>query len=155
MEHEYIDDDDRCRICGESNPAVLVNFHIIPPSFGGERTLANMVTLCANHRKVLRQIYSDDVFRRLRGEQTAEDDEDGEVTETNRSTGLNDRARGIKQIIRELTEEHDDLPGAPNEAVYDRAEESGIERSKAEYEVQKLRDKGEVFSPDQDHLRPV
>ncbi len=80
---------------------------------------------------------------------------DVDVIETGRSKTQRDRVKGIKEIIRELQEEYDSEPGAPEEKVLGRAEEAGMEQSKAEHEIQKLRDKGEIYSPDQDHLRLV
>lgn len=80
---------------------------------------------------------------------------DVDVIETGRSKTQRDRVKGIKEIIRELQEEYDEEPGAPSEKVIERAAEAGIEDSKAEHEIQKLRDKGEIYSPDQAHLRLV
>lgn len=80
---------------------------------------------------------------------------DVDVIETGRSKTQRDRVKGIKEIIRELQEEYDEEPGAPQQKVIERAAEAGIEDSKAEHEIQKLRDKGEIYSPDQDHLRLV
>jgi replicative DNA helicase Mcm len=37
--------------------------------------------------------------------------------------------------------------------VLDRAEEIGMDESKAEKEMEKLRRKGEVYEPNQNHLR--
>ncbi|MCL7416436.1 MAG: AAA family ATPase, partial [Halalkalicoccus sp.] len=80
---------------------------------------------------------------------------DVDVIETGRSKTQRDRVKGIKEIIRELQEEYDGEPGAPQEKVIERAAEAGIEDSKAEHEIQKLRNKGELYSPNQDYLRLV
>lgn len=80
---------------------------------------------------------------------------DVDVIETGRSKTQRDRVKGIKEVIRELQEEYDGESGAPQEKVIERADEVGIEGSKAEHEIQKLRDKGEIYSPDRDHLRLV
>ena len=80
---------------------------------------------------------------------------DVDVIETGRSKTQRDRVKGIKEIIRELQEEYEDERGAPKEKVMERAEESGMERSKAEHEIQKLKNKGDIYAPGQDHLRVV
>jgi replicative DNA helicase Mcm len=78
---------------------------------------------------------------------------DVDVIETGRSKTQRDRVKGIKGIIRELQDEYEE--GAPIEEVLAQAETAGIEESKAEHEIQKLRDKGEIYSPNKDHLRVV
>jgi replicative DNA helicase Mcm len=75
------------------------------------------------------------------------------MIETGTSKTQRDRIKNIKGIIKELEQEYDD--GAPTEEVLDRAEAAGIERSKAEHQIQKLRDRGEVYEPRTDHLRTV
>jgi replicative DNA helicase Mcm len=80
-------------------------------------------------------------------------DFDADMIETGTSKTQRDRIKNIKGIIKELEEEYDD--GAPTEEVLDRAETVGIERSKAEHQIQKLRDRGEVYEPRTDHLRTV
>jgi replicative DNA helicase Mcm len=73
--------------------------------------------------------------------------------ETGTSKSQRDRIKNLKGIISELAEEYDD--GAPVEEVLDRAEEAGIERSRAEEGVEKLRRQGDVYEPRADHLRTV
>ena len=62
---------------------------------------------------------------------------------------------GLEQTIRELQEEYDDRPGAPEEKIIERARSAGLDRKWAEHELQKLRDNGEIYSPDQNHIRLV
>jgi replicative DNA helicase Mcm len=78
---------------------------------------------------------------------------DADIIETEMSKSQRDRVKNIKQVIRELQEEYDE--GAPREKVLERAEEIGMEADKAEHEIQKLRDSGEVYSPQGDTLRVV
>lgn len=74
---------------------------------------------------------------------------DVDVVETDRSKTQRDHVKGIKQVIREL-QEYDDEPGAPRSAVFDRIEEeTDHPRSKIEDEVQRFREKGEIYTPDQ------
>ena len=56
---------DRCFICGEDNPHVLEEHHIIPRRHGGSDDPENLVTLCANCHRAIETLYDDDVFRKL------------------------------------------------------------------------------------------
>lgn len=68
--------------------------------------------------------------------------------------GQRDRVKGIKSIVREK-QQNQDRPGARTEEVIRDAVSQGFTRKQVEHEIQKLRDKGEIYSPDQDHLRLV
>ncbi|MFW6436016.1 MAG: LAGLIDADG family homing endonuclease [Halococcoides sp.] len=76
---------------------------------------------------------------------------DADVIETGRSKSQRDRIKNIKGIIADIEDEYDE--GAPVDVVIDRAEEAGMEPSKAEHEIEKLKQKGEVYEPRNDHLR--
>ncbi|WP_458188760.1 LAGLIDADG family homing endonuclease [Haladaptatus sp. NG-WS-4] len=76
---------------------------------------------------------------------------DADVVETGTSKSQRDRIKNIKQLIAEIEEEYDE--GAPVEVVLDRADEIGMDPSKAEHEIDKLKQKGEVYEPSTDHLR--
>ena len=65
----------------------------------------------------------------------------------------------VKRLV-ELVEDYESTddndwssPGAPIEDVVDIAEILGIQRSKAEHEIEKLRRQGEVYEPQTDHLK--
>ncbi len=76
---------------------------------------------------------------------------DADVVETGTSKSHRDRIKNIKGLIEEIEREYEE--GAPVEEVLDRADEIGMDRSKAENEIEKLRTKGEVYEPSQGHLR--
>ncbi|WP_049969134.1 minichromosome maintenance protein MCM [Haladaptatus cibarius] len=76
---------------------------------------------------------------------------DADVVETGTSKTQRDRIKNIKQLIASIEEEYDE--GAPVEVVLDRADEIGLDPSKAEHEINKLKQKGEVYEPSTDHLR--
>ncbi|SIR57493.1 replicative DNA helicase Mcm [Haladaptatus litoreus] len=76
---------------------------------------------------------------------------DADVVETGTSKTQRDRIKNIKQLIANIEEEYDE--GAPVEVVLDRADEIGLDPSKAEHEIDKLKQKGEVYEPSTDHLR--
>jgi len=76
---------------------------------------------------------------------------DADVIETGTSKSQRDRIKNLKSLIGEIEEEFDE--GAPVDRVLERAEEAGMERSKAEHEIDKLKQQGEVYEPKNDHLR--
>jgi replicative DNA helicase Mcm len=57
----------------------------------------------------------------------------------------------MKDLISEIGEEFE--KGAPIAEVLDRANNIGMDTSKAEQEIEKLRRKGEVYEPYEDRLR--
>ncbi|WP_132059061.1 minichromosome maintenance protein MCM [Halorussus amylolyticus] len=76
---------------------------------------------------------------------------DADVVETGTSKTQRDRIKNIKQLIADIEEEYDE--GAPMDVVLERAEEIGMDHAKAEHEIDKLKQKGEVYEPSTDHLR--
>ncbi|XVH32945.1 minichromosome maintenance protein MCM [Haloferacaceae archaeon DSL9] len=76
---------------------------------------------------------------------------DADVVETGTSKSQRDRIKNLKQLIAEIETEYDE--GAPVDEVLERASEVGMDPSKAEQEIEKLRRKGEVYEPKQNHLR--
>jgi len=78
---------------------------------------------------------------------------DADVVETGQSKTQRDRVKNVKALIGEIEEEFDE--GAPVEEVLDRAEEIGMDAEKAEHEIEKLKEKGELYQPNKDHLRSI
>ncbi|MFB6254058.1 MAG: minichromosome maintenance protein MCM [Halobacteriaceae archaeon] len=76
---------------------------------------------------------------------------DADVIETGTSKSQRDRVKNLRTIIEDLQDEYEE--GAPIEDVLEQAESNGIDRSKAEKEIEKLRQKGEVYEPRTNHLR--
>jgi replicative DNA helicase Mcm len=76
---------------------------------------------------------------------------DADVVEAGTSKSQRDRIKNLKHLIEELESEYDE--GAPVEVVVERAEEIGMDTGKAEHEIEKLKQKGEVYEPSTDHLR--
>lgn len=78
---------------------------------------------------------------------------DADVIETGTSKSQRDRIRNIKGIISEVEDEHDE--GAPIDKILDRAKAAGMDHSKAEQEIEKLRRQGDVYEPSTGNLRTV
>ena len=76
---------------------------------------------------------------------------DADVVETGTSKTQRDRIKNIKELIADIEAEYEN--GAPLEEVLDRADEIGMDPGKAEREIENLRTKGEVYEPQQGHLR--
>ncbi|WP_066413353.1 LAGLIDADG family homing endonuclease [Halorubrum aethiopicum] len=76
---------------------------------------------------------------------------DADVVETGTSKSQRDRIKNIKGLIADIETEYEE--GAPVDEVLDRAGEIGMDPGKAEQEIEKLRTKGEVYEPQQGHLR--
>ena len=76
---------------------------------------------------------------------------DADMIETGTSKSQRDRIKDLLSLIQDIEEEYDD--GAPVDVVIERAEEGGMEASKAEHEIDQLKQKGEVYEPQTDHLR--
>ncbi len=76
---------------------------------------------------------------------------DADVVETGQSKTQRDRIKNLKQLIADIEGDYEE--GAPVEEVLARAKEINLDESKAEQEIEKLRRKGEVYEPRQNHLR--
>ncbi|MFP8957784.1 LAGLIDADG family homing endonuclease [Natrialbaceae archaeon A-CW3] len=76
---------------------------------------------------------------------------DADIVEAGTSKSQRDRIKNIKQLISDIEEEYDD--GAPVDVVLERAGEIGMDESKAEHEIEKLKQKGEVYEPSTNNLR--
>jgi replicative DNA helicase Mcm len=76
---------------------------------------------------------------------------DADMIEAGTSKSQRDRIKGLRAIIEELEDEYED--GAPYDEVIEMAVENGEDRDKAEHEIDKLKQRGEVYEPSQGHLR--
>jgi replicative DNA helicase Mcm len=76
---------------------------------------------------------------------------DADVVETGTSKTQRDRIKNVKALIQDIEDEYEE--GAPVDEVLARADEVGIDRSKAEKEIENLKKKGELYEPSLDHLR--
>ena len=76
---------------------------------------------------------------------------DADIVEAGTSKSQRDRIKNLKGLISDIEEEYDE--GAPVDIVLERAEEIGMDHSKAEHEIEKLKQKGEVYEPSTDSLR--
>lgn len=62
-----------------------------------------------------------------------------------------ERTVSIKELINDIEEDHEN--GAPVSKVYDRSGVVGMTDEELEHAIEKLKQKGEVYEPEIDHLR--
>lgn len=74
---------------------------------------------------------------------------DADIIETGTAKSQEDRIQWIKQYIAE----HEGADPVPNEALVTAAEEHAIGENQLNYEISKLKQKGEIYEPQSDHYR--
>jgi len=76
---------------------------------------------------------------------------DADVVATGTPKSQRDRIKTVRGVIDNTAPEYD--AGAPVDVVIERAVEQGIDEDKVEHEIGKLKERGEVYEPETDHLR--
>jgi len=77
---------------------------------------------------------------------------DADMVEAGTSKTQRDRVKTLKDLINDMEEDYDD--GVPYEDAQEAAEEEkGIDERKFEHEIEKLKQKGEIYEPKTGHLR--
>jgi len=76
---------------------------------------------------------------------------DADVVETGQSKAQRDRKKAVKAIIMDVEEEHE--AGAPLEVVRERAEAIDVNTDKLEHDIDKLKQKGEIYENQTDTFR--
>ena len=76
---------------------------------------------------------------------------DVDVIETGKSKTQRDRVRTIKDIIERLNEKD----GATKDAIISKAKSHGISEDKCKHQLGKLKDKGELYSPQGEEYKVI
>ncbi len=76
---------------------------------------------------------------------------DVDIIETGTPKSQRDRIKSIRNLIERIQEDYD--VGAPYDEVLERAEELNIDETKAEHEIEKLSQRGELYEPKDGFLR--
>jgi replicative DNA helicase Mcm len=76
---------------------------------------------------------------------------DVDVIETGTSKTERDRIKNLRGLIEELEEEHDD--GVPYDTIIDNADDVGLDPEKVDREIEKLKQKGELYEPNTGQYR--
>jgi DNA replicative helicase MCM subunit Mcm2 (Cdc46/Mcm family) len=139
-----------CYFCHEPDTHILETHHIVPRRFDGTDDAENLVTVCPTCHQRLERLYDERFFESL-GVEPAGDSTDGGEGETSREQ--RERIETMRRIINRLESEHPE--GAPIDTVLNEAQADGIERPKAESEMENLRCQGDVYEPTTDYLRTV
>jgi replicative DNA helicase Mcm len=69
---------------------------------------------------------------------------DVDVVETGTSKDQRERVESILDLVADLEETYDQ--GVPVDVIIERAEAQGMDESKAEHEIEQLRQKGEIYT---------
>jgi len=136
----------RCYFCGSEGP--IETHHIVPSRHGGSDDETNLVDLCPTCHQRLEALYDQRYFGEL-GVVNDDADADSDVT----SKTQRDRIKALKSAINEIEKEHQE--GAPIEIAIDHLTDKfdAVDREQAADAIEKLRRKGQVYEPKQDHLR--
>lgn len=78
---------------------------------------------------------------------------DVDVVETGQSKAQRERIKAVKGILQELETEY--TRGVPIADLLERCADAGIDESKVEHELQKLKDKGDVYEPGDGEFKSV
>lgn len=79
-------------------------------------------------------------------------DWDADIIETGVSTTQRSRKKTLKGILSELSEEFTDSPGIPIDEIVIVMEEEGYDQSKVEHDLEKLKETGEVYEPQNGYI---
>jgi Fe2+ transport system protein FeoA len=94
-----------------------------------------------------------EVLQAPQGETRDEAPLDVTAIETGRTVDERGRIKKVIAVISEIDAQND--TGAPRGEVLNRLKAMGIARDKAEHEIEKLRQSGDLYEPQTDHLRKV
>lgn len=140
---------DTCYFCHHPDSAALEHHHVHPQRFGGPDDAENLVTVCANCHRKLESLYDDSFYAALGVEIESGDEqikEDFKVVVAESGS-----VKTVPSIIDDI--EDDYAEGAPVNVVKKKAIDRGMDADMVDHEVEKLKQKGEVYEPRTDHLR--
>jgi replicative DNA helicase Mcm len=80
-------------------------------------------------------------------------DFDADVVETGTSKTRRERIESVVDIVENIENEFED--GAPIKEVVSHAEEQGLSADHVKNQIEQLRDQGELYEPNPDHLRSI
>ena len=81
---------------------------------------------------------------------------DADILASGTSMSQRNKIKILRDIIKKVSERHPGKEGAPLEEVYTEAESRhGIDRTHAEEYIKKMKQGGDLLSPDQNHIRLV
>lgn len=136
-----------CYFCLSEETEVLEDHHIVPRRFGGGDGDENQVRLCPTCHRKIERLYNSRFYEEIGVEGTAESDEesglDAEDIRTGTSGDQRDRIQNVLGIIRKRSGDYEH--GIPEDRVVEIAVSRGMSEEKVEYEISKLKQKGEIY----------
>jgi hypothetical protein len=136
-----------CYFCLSEETEVLEDHHIVPRRFGGSDEDENMVRLCPTCHRKIERLYDSRFYEEIGVEDTEDcDDEpglDAEDIRVGTDREQRDRIQNVLDIVEAKAKTYEN--GIPEDEVIEMAVDRGMEKSKVEYEISKLKQKGEVY----------
>jgi replicative DNA helicase Mcm len=80
---------------------------------------------------------------------------DADIIASGTSMSQRNKIKNLKDIIKKVSARHPGKEGAPLEEVYIEAESIGIDKTHAEEYIKKMKQGGDLLSPDPNHIRLV
>jgi replicative DNA helicase Mcm len=80
---------------------------------------------------------------------------DADIIASGTSMSQRNKIKNLKDIIKKVSARHPGKEGAPLEEVYIEAESIGIDKTHAEEYIKKMKQGGDLLSPDTNHIRLV
>jgi len=141
-----------CYFCLSEERQILEEHHIVPRRFDGSDDDENLVRVCPTCHQKLERLYDDRFYDEL----GVESSDSGESTDTVIHTTIKgedgSEVLSLLDVIEDIEDTH--RGGAPVGVVLDRGSFGFDEpRDKIRFEIEKLKQKGEVYEPEPDTLR--
>jgi len=141
-----------CYFCLSEERHILEEHHIVPRRFDGSDDDENLVRVCPTCHEKLERLYDDRFYDELGVENSDPEDSDGEIIHTRIKKEDGGEVLTLLHIIEDIEDTRQD--GAPVDVVLDRGSSEFDEPThKIRLEIEKLKQKGEVYEPISDVLR--
>ena len=141
-----------CYFCLSEERHILEEHHIVPRRFGGSDDDENLVRVCPTCHEKLERLYDSRFYDELGVENSDSEDSDDVVIHTRIKKEDGGEMLTLLDIIEDIEDARRD--GAPVDEVLDRGSSEFDEPShKMRFEIEKLKQKGEVYESESDILR--
>jgi DNA replicative helicase MCM subunit Mcm2 (Cdc46/Mcm family) len=140
-----------CYFCLSEERQILEEHHIVPRRFDGSDDDENLVRVCPTCHQKLERLYDDRFYDELEVERSDSGDSTGAVIHTRIKGEDGSEVLSVLDVIEDIEDTH--RGGAPAGAVLDRCSFRFDEPAdKIRFEIEKLKQKGEVYEPEPDTL---
>jgi len=141
-----------CYFCLSEERHILEEHHIVPRRFDGSDDNENLVRVCPTCHEKLERLYDSRFYDELGVENSDSEDSGGVVIHTRIKKEDGGEILTLLDIIEDIEDTRQD--GVPVDVVLDRGSSEFDEPPhKMRFEIEKLKQKGEVYEPESDILR--